>query len=312
MIATIVNKSSILKPRAEWSDPDIKQVHKDKKVMNILFNGVDGDMFDNIINCKTATEVWDTIQVICDGTEQVGVSDKERVLQRKLNHIAEVADTSSLNGLNYVLQEVIKALIQQNASSFQFSRLYSSYIQSTLRQHCKMDNGKNKGGSFGLTYPMLTKGNYTAWALKMRVFMQAQGVWNAIEAPDPKDEKSDKIALAMIYQGIPEDMLLSITEKKIAKEGWEAIKVMCQGADRVKKARVQTLKAEFETLRMNDGEQLDDFYMKLNGLVSTIRALGEEMHESYVVKKLLRAVPSRFLQIASTIEQFGDLEKMTV
>lgn len=175
-----------------------------------------------------------------------------------------------------------------------------------------MDNGKNKGGSFGLTYPMLAKGNYTAWALKMRVFMQAQGVWNAIEAPDPKDEKSDKIALAMIYQGIPEDMLLSIAEKKTAKEGWEAIKVMCQGADRVKKARVQTLKAEFETLRMNDGEQLDDFYMKLNGLVSTIRALGEEMHESYVVKKLLRAVPSRFLQIASTIEQFGDLEKMTV
>ncbi|XP_074360758.1 uncharacterized protein LOC141701010 [Apium graveolens] len=107
-------------------------------------------------------------------------------------------------------------------------------------------------------------------------------------------------------------MLLSIAEKKTAKEGWEAIKVMCQGADREKKARVQTFKAEFETLRMNDGEQLDDFYMKLNGLVSTIRALGEEIHESYVVKKLLRAVPSKFLQIASIIEQFGDLEKMTV
>ena len=36
------------------------------------------------------------------------------------------------------------------------------------------------------------------------------------------------------------------------------------------------------------------------------------MKEAYVVKKLLRAVPSKFLQIASTIEQFGDLEKMTV
>ncbi|KAL8113050.1 hypothetical protein AgCh_020395 [Apium graveolens] len=54
---------------------------------------------------------------------------------------------------------------------------------------------------------------------------------------------------------------------------------MCQGADRVKKTRVQTLKAEFESLRMDDNEQLDEFYMKLNGLVSTIRALGEEAHE---------------------------------
>ncbi|KAL8127880.1 hypothetical protein AgCh_014722 [Apium graveolens] len=278
MIATIVNKPSIPKPRAEWSDPDIKQVHKDKKVMNILFNGVDGDMFDNIINCKTATEVWDTIQVICDRTEQ----------------------------------RCLKLLFSRMHPLSNFPVYLAHIFRVLSRQHCKMDNGKNKGGSFGLTYPMLAKGNYTAWALKMRVFMQAQGVWNAIEAPDPKDEKSDKIALAMIYQGIPEDMLLSIAEKKTAKEGWEAIKVMCQGADRLKKARVQTLKAEFETLRMNDGEQLDDFYMKLNGLVSTIRALGEEMHESYVVKKLLRAVPSRFLQIASTIEQFGDLEKMTV
>lgn len=36
------------------------------------------------------------------------------------------------------------------------------------------------------------------------------------------------------------------------------------------------------------------------------------MEESYVVKKLLRAVPSKFLHITSTIEQFGDLKTMYV
>ncbi|KAK1381863.1 hypothetical protein POM88_019598 [Heracleum sosnowskyi] len=50
----------------------------------------------------------------------------------------------------------------------------------------------------------------------------------------------------------------------------------------------------------------------MNGLVSNIRALGETMDDSYVVKKLLRAVPSKFLQITSTIEQFGNLDTMTV
>lgn len=54
-------------------------------------------------------------------------------------------------------------------------------------------------------------------------------------------------------------------------------------------------------------EQLDDFYMKLNNLVSNIRALGEKMDEAYVVKKLLRTVTSKFLQIASAIDQFGNL-----
>ncbi|KAL8134989.1 hypothetical protein AgCh_009857 [Apium graveolens] len=55
------NEAFIPKPRAEWSDPEIEQVRKDKKAMNILFNGVDDDMFDNIINCKTAKDVWETI-----------------------------------------------------------------------------------------------------------------------------------------------------------------------------------------------------------------------------------------------------------
>ncbi|XP_074337184.1 uncharacterized protein LOC141674364 [Apium graveolens] len=178
-----------------------------------------------------------------------------------------------------------------------------------------MDNNKTKEGSFGLSYPMLSKSNYTAWALKMRVFMQAHGVWDAIAPKDPKaaiDEKMDKRALAVIYQGIPEDILLSIAEKKTSMEAWNAIKTMSLGAEKVKMAKAQTLKCEFESIRMKENEQLDEFYLKLNSLVTNIRALGETVEEAYVVKKLLRAVPSKFLQIASAIEQFGNLEAMSV
>lgn len=124
--------------------------------------------------------------------------------------------------------------------------------------------------------------------------MQAHGVWEAIEPKDAKaviDDKIDKRALAVIYQGIPEDLLLALAEKKTSKEAWTAVKTMCLGADKVKKARALTLKGEFEALCMKETEQLDEFYMKLNGLVTNIRALGEKMEEAYVVKKLLRAVP---------------------
>ncbi|XP_074355672.1 uncharacterized protein LOC141695315 [Apium graveolens] len=177
-----------------------------------------------------------------------------------------------------------------------------------------METRKTKESSFGLNFPMLTKVNYTAWALKIKVFMQAHGVWDAIEPKDPKatvEDKTDKRALAIIYQGLPEDML-SIADKTTSKGAWEAVKILSLGAEKVKTARAHTLKGEFEALSMKDTDQLDDFYMKLNGLVTNIRALGEKMEEAYIVKKLLRAVPSRFLQIASTIEQFGDLEGMSV
>ncbi|XP_074373635.1 uncharacterized protein LOC141713980 [Apium graveolens] len=176
------------------------------------------------------------------------------------------------------------------------------------------DTGKSKDGSIGLSYPMLTKGNYTAWALKMRVFMQAQGVWKAIE---PKgsgavDDKVDKTTMAAIYQGVPDDVLLKLAEKTNAKDTWEDVKTMSQGADRVKTTRVQTLKVEFEAMIMNESDSLDVFYLKLNGIVTNIRALGKAVEESYVVKKLLRVVPTKFLQIPSIIEQFGDLETMSI
>lgn len=58
----------------------------------------------------------------------------------------------------------------------------------------------------------------------------------------------------------------------------------------MKKARIQTLKSEFESLNKKNNESLDDFTMNLNGLVTNIRVLGEDIKESYVVKKSLRAV----------------------
>ena len=70
------------------------------------------------------------------------------------------------------------------------------------------------------------------------------------------------MALAIIYQGIPAEHILLSEEKKSAKEALEAIRTMCV-ADRVKKAKVQTLRAELESLTMKDTEQIDDFCLRL-------------------------------------------------
>ncbi|GJS54680.1 zinc finger, CCHC-type containing protein [Tanacetum coccineum] len=178
------------------------------------------------------------------------------------------------------------------------------------------NNGSGeKDGPITLHYPMLSRNNYAAWAIKMRVFMQAQGVWDAVEPRTSNtvvEVKKDKMALAAIYQGIPEDLLLSLAEKETAKDAWNTLKVMYMGADRVKTAKVQTLKAEFEALSMKETDTVDDFAAKINNIVSNVRALGDKVEEAYVVKKMLRAVPSKFIQIASTIEQFADLDEMSV
>lgn len=103
------------------------------------------------------------------------------------------------------------------------------------------------------------------------------------------------MALAAIYQGIPKDALLLVAEKRTAKEAWNTLRTMHLGADQVKKARVQTLKTEFDALRMKDNENINDFGMKLTSVLNKIRSLGDRMEEVYVVRKLLRAVSGKFL-----------------
>ncbi|XP_074337628.1 uncharacterized protein LOC141674824 [Apium graveolens] len=87
---------------------------------------------------------------------------------------------------------------------------------------------------------------------------------------------------------------------------------MSIGAERVKQAKVQNLRAELDLLSMGETKLLNDFCMKLYGLVTNIRVLGETVDETSVVKKLLRAVHSKYVTITSTIEQFGNMEEMMV
>ena len=52
--------------------------------------------------------------------------------------------------------------------------------------------------------------------------------------------------------------------------------------------------------------------MKLTMIVSDIHLLGDKVEKIFVAKKFLRAVAPRFMQIVTSVEQFGDLKNMSV
>lgn len=145
--------------------------------------------------------------------------------------------------------------------------------------------------------------------------MEANDLWDAVDPADPKepiDAKLNKVARAAILSAIPEDVLFLVAKKKNAREVWTALKTMFLGVERVQEARVQSLQEEFDRLKMKGTETIDDYALKVGTIVNKIRELGENMEESYVVKRMLRSLPNKFMQIVSSIEQFADLKSMTV
>ncbi|XP_042472199.1 uncharacterized protein LOC122054838 [Zingiber officinale] len=169
-----------------------------------------------------------------------------------------------------------------------------------------------ENGGVPFPYPMLSPHNYTVWAIKTEAILDAQGVWETVEPVEGAqvDAKKDKKARAYILQCVPEDILLQIATKKTAKDVWDSLKTRYLGSDRVKKARVQTLKSEFDALRMKETETIDEFAGKLSALSSKFSTLGATLEDSSLVKKLLNSVPDKFFPIVAGIEQFYDLESI--
>jgi hypothetical protein len=114
-----------------------------------------------------------------------------------------------------------------------------------------------------LRYPMLSENNYSVWAMKMKIFMHAQGVWAAMVNKAGADEKMDQMALAAIVQAVLEAVVMSISEHETAKEAWDALKEMNMGEERVKKAQVQTLKRKLDGMYMGDSKKINDFVLKV-------------------------------------------------
>ncbi|GJV49841.1 zinc finger, CCHC-type containing protein [Tanacetum coccineum] len=152
----------------------------------------------------------------------------------------------------------------------------------------KIKEGTSKIKEIGSTThfqcPMLKGANYTTWAIRMQVILEANGLWEMIE---PKlttevDTKKDKTAIAYIYQSLPEEQLLLISKYKTAKEVWDALKTRHVGV---------------KTIHL----------LQVEGIINISRKVGLAYEDSTLVRKLLNAVPDRFLQIVASIEQYSDL-----
>ncbi|XP_071676785.1 uncharacterized protein [Lolium perenne] len=158
---------------------------------------------------------------------------------------------------------------------------------------------------------MLTRTNYSDWALIMRVQLQGQGRWEVIEH-GVGDYHDDREALGAILRAVPPEMWRSLAVKDTSKEAWDALKTLRLGSERVREARAQTRRSEFENLRFKDNEKVEQFAMRLTGIMHELEVLGDGVGEHKAVLKFLRCVPKRFKQLAHSIQQLLDLKNMTV
>ena len=116
---------------------------------------------------------------------------------------------------------------------------------------------------------MLTSTNYSLWAMRMEVSLEAHDLWGVIDGSEV-NRKKDRLALLMILNSIFESQSNQIDIKKSAKENWEVLHTFHVGMDKVVQEKVQALKREFEIISMNRNEKIDDYSNCLARIVTNL------------------------------------------
>jgi hypothetical protein len=120
------------------------------------------------------------------------------------------------------------------------------------------------------------------------------------------DYTEDRMALEVLTKAVPSEMMGTITNKVTAMAAWDTLYLRNVGAERVRKARVGTLRREFDSPVYEDGELIDDFGNRITHLTTQLVVMGNSCTEEEIVRRFLQALPPKFDQIAASIETLLD------
>jgi transposase InsO family protein len=162
-------------------------------------------------------------------------------------------------------------------------------------------------------FPMLTRTNYAEWSTIMKVMLRGRGLWAAVTT-GPADEQEDLLAMEAILKAVPPELVtpLGSADDATAKKAWEKLKTMRLGDERIRDARAQQLRRQYDSIAFRDNENVEEFALRLQALVSQLAVLGEAIEEKDVVKKYLRIVPEKYEQVAVAMEVMLDIKGLSI
>nr|KYP70093.1 hypothetical protein KK1_009301 [Cajanus cajan] len=111
----------------------------------------------------------------------------------------------------------------------------------------------------------------------------------------------DKAALYLLYRAVDELGFEKIARASTSKEAWDILAKVYKGADKVKQVRLQTLRGELESMKMNQSEWVSDYITRVQTMVNQLNQNRETLTVVRVVEKILRSLTDSFENVVCAI-----------
>lgn len=159
-------------------------------------------------------------------------------------------------------------------------------------------------GNFSASLLVLDgKNDWERWNTQMQVIFAFQDVLDLVtsgydalpENPTVEQstthkyaKKKDMRALFIIHQCVNPANFEKIAAAKTSKEAWDILNKSYDGVAKLKKVKLQTLRRQYEALRMEKSETISKFFTRLQTLENQMKTNGEVMNDQTLVEKVLR------------------------
>jgi hypothetical protein len=177
--------------------------------------------------------------------------------------------------------------------------------------------------------PIFSGENYEFWCIKMKTLFVSIDLWDMVESGYQMPESTSSLteaqqkelkenkgkdagALGMIQRGVSETIFPRIMGATRAKEAWNILQEEFQGDKKVRAFKLQTLRRDFENMRMKENESVKDYSTRFLELVNQMKAYGENMTDRRIVEKILISLSEKFDPMVAVIEETKDLSSLGV
>lgn len=81
---------------------------------------------------------------------------------------------------------------------------------------------------------------------------------------------------------------------------WNKLKTVYGGDPHVQKDKVDNLRGKYDEMRMQEGENIEQYSKRINDVVKSIKSVGGKLEEEDVVSKILRTLlPQYAIRVSS-------------